>query len=164
MFGIGGKHENKGLQLLIRDDTNLQFRQQKLNSTFIVEEEDGEVVNGWKHLFGNQWTFGGGEGLPSGHVTVSTERDYLLELLPGIIPESEKPTRATPSELMKSIRPQEVTTDPFLVEVGRARAFDILVEKLHSRSYEKVTQYLGLGLLGMIFALIVKILISRIGG
>jgi hypothetical protein len=164
MLGIGNKHVNKGLQLLIRDELTAKIRPLPIRSTFLFEEEDDEPVAGWKHLFSNIWDFEGGEGLPAGKVTICTERDYLMELLPGLIPESEKPDKTQKKGIVNKSTGIVEEVDTFLVEVGESRAIDILVEKMKSTSYEKVTQWLGLGLIGMIVAVIIKVLMRQLGG
>jgi hypothetical protein len=165
MWKFGGKqHTNKALQLLIHDELTAEFRTLPNRNTFIFEEEDDEPIYGWKHLFSNLWDFEGGEGLPAGKVTISTERDYLMELIPGIIPESQKPDKSQKKEIVNKATGIVEEADAFLVEVGESRAADILVEKMKSTSYEKVTQWLGIALLGMIVAVIIKIIMRQLGG
>lgn len=70
----------KGLQVLFKDNRHVKFRLLPLRHTCLCEmtSDNQKAVNCWKDYFNNRYVFNGYKKLTAGKVTLSFQRDIIL--------------------------------------------------------------------------------------
>ena len=89
---ILGKPKEKRTQLHFRDDGAFEFRRLEIEDTFLVEKKNDEIIKGWKHFYRNQFPFAGYKGIKPDQVTLSYDRDIILDPY-NLVDEKDKPDK-----------------------------------------------------------------------
>lgn len=153
-----GKVIEKRWQCYFPDDDTFQFRKLEVEDTFLIERgKQREVVRGWKDLRGNRFSCPGYRQahIPPCSVTFSHPRDIIFEVVPGIIPNAQRPdggrtsmrrtkdgTGVAFSVEGERERLKEVAT--WCASVGDFRLLRAAAKKLKQASMDKLIMWLGI--------------------
>lgn len=82
----------KGMQALFKDNRHVKFRLLPLRHTCLCEmtPNNEKATNCWKDYFNNRFVFNGYKGIQAGKITLSFQRDIILNLN-NIIPADKLP-------------------------------------------------------------------------
>lgn len=148
---LGGKVIEKRWQCIFRDDDMFQFRKLELEDTFLIERDKTKAVShGWKHLYSNQFPCPGYKQahIPPCAVTFSHPRDIIFEVIPGLVPNGERPDGGRSldrkqkfSFLSEKERLKEVVT--WCANVGNQRLLRIAAKKSKQPSMDRLIMWLG---------------------
>ena len=93
LFDVFNKESQvKGGQFLFKDNRHVKFRLLPLRHTCLCEmtNDNKKAINCWKDYFNNRYVFNGYKNIQAGKVTLSFQRDILLNLN-NIIPVEKLP-------------------------------------------------------------------------
>ena len=93
LFDVFKQDSNvKGMQALFKDNRHVKFRLLPLRHTCLCEmtSDNKKALNCWKDYFNNRYVFNGYKSIQAGKVTLSFQRDILLNLN-NIIPAEKLP-------------------------------------------------------------------------
>lgn len=148
MLGISFKSQERRTQLHFIDDGTFEFRKLDIEDTFLVERnKDGDIVRGWKHFYRNQFPFAGYKGIPRDQVTLSFDRDIILD--PYGLSENDKDNPEKRGQALAATvegKKQLQGTPAWLSEVGEARRLKILANRSKNTNYNKIVIFLGIAL------------------
>lgn len=142
MLGFGNNKQNKRQQLLLHDDNSFEFVDREVVDTFLVESKgsgDEKIfLRAWRHLYNNQFTFPGCQGVKAGQVTLSFERDVIYDLF-GVVPETERIGGSKYNRNKTTKYGLELTpTMQWLADVGHARRFKLFGKRHKSMNMDKI--------------------------
>lgn len=145
---IFGKLKEKRTQLHFRDDGTFEFRRLEIEDTFLVEKKNDEIIKGWKHFYRNQFPFAGYKGIRSDQVTLSYDRDIILDPYNLVGEDKDNPEMRIKVVLDAVDGDKELKgTRAWLSDIGEARRLKMLANRAKSSSYNKVIMFLGVALL-----------------
>ncbi len=155
MFGIGnllggvaGVPKEQRTQLHFRDDGTFQFRRLEIEETFLVEKKDDVITRGWKHFYRNQFPFPGYKNIKADQVTLSFDRDIILD--PFGIVEKEKEAPDKSKKILGDVAgdAREITgVKAWLGNIGEARRLKMLANRAKKSNYNKLIMFLGSALM-----------------
>lgn len=137
--------ETLGLQQLFRDDLTVIFRKLPIKHTALQEIKNDTVIRGWKHFYKTQYPFNGYKGLPSGMVTLSFERDIVLDPHE-ILDENDLPP--------KHITPDDMTA---FKDIAWSRANELSNQRKDVAYFDKLTIALGIFLFMEAIGILIKV-------
>jgi len=146
---FGTNQKDNRTQLHFRDEGTFEFRTLPIEDTFLVEKVKDEIVRGWKHFYRNQFPFPGYKGMRSDLVTLSYDRDIILDPY-GLV----KDDRDNPEK--KTVQGQPGGVRAWLIEIGEARRLKMMANRSKTKNYNMVIIFLG-------SALMIELLIIGIG-
>jgi hypothetical protein len=149
-MGVFGSEQEQRTQLHFRDDGRFEFRKMKMEATFLIEKLDDQIVKGWKHLFKNQYPFPGYKKMGADLITLSYDRDLILDPY-GVVTEEELPTKDKKPEQGKHTQPMK----EWLVSVGNAQRLKIMAKPSGSTLADKLTIFMGIALVLEIITILV---------
>ena len=145
---IFGTPKEKRTQLHFRDDGTFKFRQLEIEDTFLVEKDKDEIIRGWKHLYRNQFPFAGYKGIKPDQVTVSYDRDIILDPYNLVEKDEDNPEKRTKMALDAVEGGKELKgTRAWLSDVGEARRLKLLANRAKNSNYNKIIIFLGAALM-----------------
>lgn len=147
--GILGNPKEKRTQLHFRDDGTFEFRRLEIEDTFLIEKgKDNEIVRGWKHLYRNQFPFAGYKSIKADQVTLSYDRDIILDPYKLIEDDEDNPQKRTKVVADAVEGSKEVKgTRAWLSDIGEARRLKLLANRAKSSNYNKIIIFLGSALM-----------------
>jgi len=160
---FGGVEKEKRTQLFFRDDGSFVFRRLEIEDTFLVVKKDGDIVKGWKHFFKNQFPFGGYSNIGADMVTLSYDRDIILDPY-NLVGEKEKPDEAVAQDSKGNGKGQIKSAQPWLVEVGNARRLKMISNRGKSSIFDKIVLFIGATLIFEVLIIGIMVAASRGGG
>lgn len=164
LLGIfGGTEKEKRTQLFFRDDGNFVFRRLEIEDTFLVVKKDGDIVKGWKHFFKNQFPFGGYSGIGADMVTLSFDRDIILDPY-NLVSNKEKPGEVVAQDSKGNGKGQLKSVQPWLVEVGNARRLKMISNRGKGSIFDKIVLFIGATLMFEVLIIGIMAAVSRGGG
>lgn len=164
MFGLGsitGPPKEKAEQLHFRDDSSFEFRFLEIEDTFLVERDKEDIKRGWKHLFRLQFPFAGYKNMRKGQVTLSFDRDIILDPYGIIENDRDNPEKRQEKKVM-DVFGNEVKlkgTRAWLSDVGEARRSKIMGRRKPSQSYNRIILFLGGTLILQILIVGIEVLV-----
>lgn len=145
---ILGKPKERRTQLHFRDDGAFEFRRLEIEDTFLVEKDKDEIIRGWKHFYRNQFPFAGYKGIKPDQVTLSYDRDIILDPYNLIRGDEGNPEKRTKMVLDAVEGDKEIKgTRAWLSDIGEARRLKLLANRAKSSNYNKVIIFLGSALM-----------------
>lgn len=133
MFSLR-KVKQKRTQLHFRDDGQFEFRKLEIEDGFLVEKEQDVVTKAWLMFYKLQKRFGGYRKIGSDMVTVSFDRDIVLDIF-GQLSDAEKPERG--SDLKKS----------FVKNIAEAKCYRHEHGKKPRTLIDKLVLFMGVAIL-----------------
>ena len=132
-------------QLHFRDDGCFQFRVLPIEDTFLVEKVKDEITRGWKHFYRNQFPFAGYRNIRPGQVTLSYDRDIILDPYGLIEGDQDNPVKASDKVVRDAANHQTTITGvrSWLSEVGEARRLKMMANRAKSSNYNRIIMFLG---------------------
>lgn len=157
--GINSTQLEKGWQCLLRDNHIMTFRRLDLEDSCLIERnKDKTVFRGWKDLHGTHFPFPGYKPahLPPCEVTFCHLRDVVYEIIPGIVPDHDKPDagrhRNLEKQMEKGGRVRSFMNDArmsdirqWCADVGEQRRMKLIQRKPKQPNLEKIVLFLGIG-------------------
>ncbi len=148
MFGI--KQIERRTQLHFMDAGSFEFRNLDIEDTFLVEKDNnGEITRGWKHFYRNQFPFAGYKNIKPGQVTLSFDRDIILDPF-GLIKEDIDNPEKAPSKTVMNVETkneQVAGVKSWLSSIGEARRLKMMSNRGKEANYNKLMVFLGSGLM-----------------
>ncbi len=138
-----GAPKEKRTQLHFFDDGSFEFRERLIEDSCFVTKQDGIVTKAWKHFYSNEIPFNGYKGIHADAVTMSFDRDFILDLF-----------NKVPTSVDVSGKPKKNENDikKWTAQVAESQRFKVMNKGGSSTILDKVTWFLGIGLLLMILA------------
>lgn len=146
---FGTNQKDNRTQLHFRDEGTFEFRTLPIEDTFLVEKVKDEIVRGWKHFYRNQFPFPGYKGMRSDLVTLSYDRDIILDPYGLVNDDRDNPEK-------KTVQGQPGGVRAWLIEIGEARRLKMMANRSKTKNYNMVIIFLG-------SALMIELLIIGIG-
>ena len=134
-------------QLHFYDDGSFEFRKRPLKDNCLVEEKEGVVIKAFPHFYAAEKQFDGYLKMPADMVTLSFDRDFILD-----------PFDVIPKDTTINGKPKskdEVTVKAWLAQIGESQRYKVMNKGGSTLLIEKITMFLGGGLLLMIIGLII---------
>lgn len=157
--GILGKPKERRTQLHFRDDGTFEFRKLEIEDTFLVERNKEEIVKGWKHFYRNQFPFAGFKSIKPDQVTLSYDRDIILDPYEITKDDEDNPEKSTRVIQDDTQRFEQRGVKVWLSSVGEARRLKMMANRAKSSSYNRIILFLGSAL--MVELLIIGLIIAR---
>ena len=162
IFTFNKETKEKAGQLYFRDDHKFTFRFLELEDTIMVERnKDKTVKNGWKHFYSLEFPCAGYKGVAQpGSYTLSYGRDVIFDLY-GILPDADKPDKGLPPA--KGLQRVD-NIIKWLVNIGNVQRMKIIAKRSKNQVYERITLFLGIGLMLQFLIIAIELLMKRGGG
>lgn len=148
MFGLN--QVERRTQLHFMDAGTLNFRNLDIEDTFLVEKDNnGEITRGWPHYYRNQFPFAGYKGIKAGQVTLSFDRDIILDPYGLIKDDVDNPDKAPEKTVMNIDTKSEKVSgvQSWLSSIGEARRLKMMANRGKDSNYNKLMYFLGAGLM-----------------
>lgn len=161
MFGLNitGPPKEKAFQLHFRDDNSFEFRQLDIEDTFLIEKDKEEIKRGWKHFYRNQFPFAGYKNMKRGQVTLSFDRDIILDPYGIIANDVDNPEKREKTVIdMFGGETKLKGTRAWLSDVGEARRMKMMANRAKNNNYDKIILFLGCGLVIQLLILGIEVL------
>lgn len=163
---LGTKPIEKRWQCLVGDDDTFWFRKLELEDTFLVARDKTKAVtHGWKDIIALRFPTPGYKQahVPSCSFTFSHPRDIIFEVVPGMIPNYERPdggrTSKRPDGKITAIgeldRLREVIR--WCANVGNQRLLKVAAKKSKQPSMDRLIMWLGVGFVVELFILLLTV-------
>jgi len=152
MFSV--KPKERRTQLHFRDDGSFEFRKLEIEDTFLVEKNKDEIIRGWKHFYRNQFPFVGFKSIKPDQVTMSFDRDIILDPYGLIKDDKDNPEK-------REAKGQLVGVKAWLSDVGEARRLKMMANRSKSKSYNMIIIFLGSALMIELLILGIGVLVNR---
>lgn len=144
---ILGTPKEKRTQLHFRDDGTFEFRRLEIEDTFLIERKGDEIVRGWKHLYRNQFPFAGYRSIKPDQVTLSFDRDIILDPY-NLVGGEDDPAKSAKVVLDAVEGEKEIKgTRAWLSDIGEARRLKLLANRAKKNNYNKIIMFLGVALM-----------------
>ena len=137
---FGTVKENR-TQLYFPDYGGFQFRKLALEDSCLVEKKNGEIAKAWKHFYSSQIPFNGYKNIHADMVTLSFDRDFILDLfnmIPIIDNSSGKPKKS------------EADIKKWTAQVAESQRYKVMNHPGGMMLLDKITMWLGVGLILLI--------------
>lgn len=161
-MGVFGPTKEMRTQCHFRDDGTIEIRPLEIEDTFLIERgKDGEIRRGWKHFYRNQYPFPGHGKIKPDMVTLSYDRDIILDPF-GILENdvaNPKNSSRTVVDITDGSKVHLEGTTAWLSEVGEARRLKMMANRGKRTNTDKVILFLGVALMLQIFIIILQVVL-----
>jgi len=141
---LGIRPKERRTQLHFRDDGSFEFRKLEIEDTFLVEKNNEEILRGWKHFFRNQFPFAGYKSIKADQVTLSYDRDIILDPYGLIQGDKDSPDNRSVRVVTGATKDAKRTgVELWLADVGEARRLKMMASRAKATNYNKVILFLG---------------------
>lgn len=151
-MSIFDKKPDERTQLHFNSDGSFEFRKRPLEDSCVVEKDEGKILKAWPHFYSAEYQFDGNGKIPADMVTLSFERDMILDPF-GKIPVSD-------SVSGKPKQSDEPTVKKWLSQLAESQRYKVMNKPGSMLLINKITLFLGAGFILMVLGF----LISRVGG
>ena len=139
-MSIFSDNKSRAIQLYHRPDSNLQFRQVQIEDSDLVQhDQKGMVCTAWPYFMVNQFAFNGHKGMPAGMVTLSFDRDIILDPF-GVLEDADKPEKG------KGKYENPLIKD-WIIRKGESQRYKAQNKPGSMLLVEKITMWLGIALI-----------------
>jgi hypothetical protein len=144
------KIKPKRTQLHFRDDGQFQFRKLDILDGFLVEKEQELVVKAWLLFYKLQKRFKGYKKIGSDMVTVSYDRDIVLDTF-GQLKDAEKPEKG--ANLKKD----------FVSKIATAKCYKHEHGGKKKTLMDKMVMFFGIAMVGEIVIMLIQVAVKQGG-
>jgi len=145
---ILGTPKERRTQLHFRDDGTFEFRRLEIEDTFLIERKGDEIIRGWKHLYRNQFPFAGYKSIKADQVTLSFDRDIILDPYNLVEGDEDNPAESAKMVLDAVEGEKEIKgTRAWLSDIGEARRLKLLANRAKKSNYNRIIMFLGVALM-----------------
>lgn len=160
-----GSPKEQRTQLHFRDDGTFEFRKLDIEETFLVEKDkNGEIVKGWKHFYNNQFPFAGYKGIKADQVTMSFDRDIILDPYGLIETDKDNPNKSQKILNDAAVRSKQgngVGIKAWLADIGEARRLKMMANRAKTSNYNRIILFLGIALIFELLIISLEVLMKR---
>lgn len=138
---FGTVKENR-TQLYFPDYGGFKFRRLPLEDSCLVEKDKNkQVTKAWPHFYSAQIPFGGHKNIHAGMVTLSFDRDFILD-----------PFNVIPITTNSSGKPEksDVSIKKWTAQIAESQRYKVMSQPGNMMLIEKITLWLGVALILLI--------------
>jgi len=142
LSGLFGTVKENRTQLYFPDYGGFKFRRLLLQDSCLVEKNNnGDIIKAWKHFYSSQIPFNGYKRIHADMVTLSFDRDFILDpfdTIPVMTSPSGKPDKS------------EAGIKRWTAQVAESQRYKIMSRPSGMLQIDKIIMWLGIGLVLLI--------------